>query len=247
MMAMNLLDTVKPAQLNIRAFLDSKFSRPVKPAPNSMTAPYSPESLSFKQDNTFETKPGLATSSATARFYASGSRQLNIKLLFTGVDLGGYIPNPGQTQPVNVPKQLDLFERLCQRINGASHEPSYLRLSWASDGLRSSFEARLKSYDISYSLFDRTGKALIAEITATFVEAVHPTKKKARQRLSSPDLSHRHLVLAGETLPMLCLRYYGSTDPYLQVAAFNQLDDLRSLTPGRELLFPPLARPGGAA
>lgn len=242
-MAINPLDTIKPAQLEIRAFLDSQFSRPVSPAPNQMTAPYTPESLSFKQENIYESKQGLSTSSASGNFYASGSRQLSVKLFFSGVDLGGYVPNPGQVSPLNVPQQLDLFQRLCQRINGASHEPSYLRLSWASDGLRSSFEARLKSYEICYGLFDRTGKALIAEITATFVEAVHPSKQKARLRLSSPDLSHRHLVLAGETLPMLCLRYYGSTDHYLQVAAFNQLDDLRQLTPGQELLFPPLARP----
>lgn len=243
---MNILDTVKPAQLQIRAFLDSKFTKRVTPAPFEMTAPYSPESLSFKQENILETRQGVATSSARANFYASGSRQLSIKLLFTGVDLGGYLPNPTLTQPVNVPKQVDLFERLCQRINGASHEPSYLRLSWASDGLRSCFEARLKSYDVNYSLFDRKGKALMAEITATFVEAVHPIKRKARQRLSSPDLSHRHLVLAGETLPMLCLRYYGCTEPYLQVAAYNQLDDLRTLTPGVELLFPPLLEQGGS-
>lgn len=242
---MNLLDTIKPAQLHIRAFLDSQFSRPLQPAPHEMSAAYTPESLSIKQDNVYETKQGLSTSSAKANFYASGSRQLSVKLLFTGVDLGGYLPHADRARPVSVTQQLDLFQRLCQRINGASHEPSYLRLSWASDGLRSSFEARLKGYDVSYGLFDRTGKALIAEITATFMEAVHPTKQRARLRLSSPDLSHRHLVLAGETLPMLCLRYYGSTAPYLQVAAFNQLDDLRSLTPGQELLFPPLARPVG--
>ncbi len=241
---MNFLDTIKPAQLHIRAFLDSKFTQRVATTPNEMTAHYSPESLSFKGENTFETKQGISTSSAKANFYASGSRHLTLKLLFNGVDLGGYQPNPARAQPLDVPKQIDLFERLCQRINGASHEPSYLRLNWASDGLRSSFEARLKNHEINHSLFDRKGKALIAEITATFVEAVHPTKQKARQRLSSPDLSHRHLVLAGDTLPMLCLRYYGSTDPYLQIAAFNQLDDLRNLTPGEELLFPPLARQG---
>ena len=40
---------------------------------------------------------------------------------------------------------------------------------------------------------------------------------------------------------MLCQRYYGSTDAYLQIASFNQLDDLRELRPGQELLFPPLA------
>jgi hypothetical protein len=243
---MNPLDTVKPARFRIRAFLDSAFSRPLSPAPSEMTAAYTPQSLSFKQETSFETKQGASTSSAKATFHSCGSRQLAVKLIFTGVDLGSYAIGSPQLGAMDVAKQLDLFQRLCQRINGASHQPAFLRLNWASGGLRSTFEARLKNYDINYELFDRTGKPLIAEIMATFVEAVNPTKQLARQRLSSPDLSHRHLVLAGETLPMLCTRYYGSSDSYLQVAAFNQLDDLRSLTPGQELLFPPLAGPGGS-
>ena len=49
---MNYLDTVKPAQLYIRAFLDSRFTQRVTTAPNEMTAHYSPESLSFKEENT---------------------------------------------------------------------------------------------------------------------------------------------------------------------------------------------------
>ena len=54
------------------------------------------------------------------------------------------------------------------------------------------------------------------------------------------------MVLAGDTLPLLCQQIYGSATHYLQVAAFNGLDDFRVLEPGRELLFPPFARPGAA-
>ena len=242
---MPILDTVKPAKLRITAFLDSAFTRPLQPLPNRMTAAYNPESLSIRQDNSFETKQGISTSGAKASFYASSSRLLTVTLSFVGIDFGPYGLSASQLQRQDVREQLDLFERLCQRINGSSHQPAYVRLNWGRGGLRSTFEARLKSYDVSYGLFDRGGKALLADLTATFVEAVQPTKRRARLRLSSPDLSHRHLVLAGETLPMLCLRYYGSTDPYLQVAAFNQLDDIRALTPGQQLLFPPLDAPGG--
>jgi hypothetical protein len=237
---MPLLDTVKPATLRINAFLDSAFTRPLRPLPNRMSAAYDPESLSIEQVNTFETKQGLSTSGAKASFYASSSRELSVTLSFVGIDFGPYGLNALALSKQDVRKQLDLFERLCQRINSSSHEPSFLRLNWGQGGLRSTFEARLKSYDISYGLFDRGGKTLLADVQATFVEAVQPKKKRARLRLSSPDLTHRHLVLAGESLPMLCLRYYGTTDPYLQVAAFNQLSDIRSLTPGQTLFFPPL-------
>ena len=242
---MAILDSVKPAKLLITAFLDSSFTRPLRPLPHRMLLAYSPESLNIKQDNTFETKQGASTSAAKTSFYASSSRLLTVTFSFVGIDFGPYGLSASQARRQDVREQLELFQRLCQRINGASHEPAFLRLNWGKSGLRSTFEARLKSYDISYGLFDRGGKALLADLTATFVEAVHPTKRRARQRLSSPDLSHRHLVVAGETLPMLCLRYYGTTEPYLQVAAFNALDDIRALTPGQQLLFPPLESPGG--
>lgn len=242
---MPILDTVKPETLHITAFLDNAFTRPLQPLPNKMSAAYNIESLSIREENDYESKQGASTSGAKASFYASRSRLLTVTLCFVGIDFGPYGLNASGLPRQDVQEQLDLFQRLCQNINGASHEPAFLRLNWGKGRLGATFEARLKSHDISYGLFDRTGKALLADVTATFVEAVQPNKRRARQRLSSPDLSHRHLILAGETLPMLCLRYYGTTAPYLQVAAFNQLDDIRSLTPGQHLLFPPLETAGG--
>jgi hypothetical protein len=233
------LNLAKPQRFNITAFLDKKYSRPVSPAPHKLHAQYDLTSLKVKQAQIYQSGQGLSTSSAQARFHASGSRQLAVTLLFNGINFGRYGPKQG------VAKQVALFLRLCNQINGDSHEPSFLRLSWVQAGIRSSFEARLKNYELVYPLMDKNGEPLLAEINANFVEAVDVKKQQARLRLSSPDLSHRHLVLAGETLPMLCLRYYGTTDPYLQVAAFNQLESLRSLAPGSQLLFPPLIPPGG--
>ena len=145
---MNALDIVKPAKLHITAFQDSAFTRPVRPAPNKLTAAYNPESLSIKQDNTYETKQGASTGGAKARYYASNSRQLSVTLSFVGVDFGPYGLNAPIAKPLDVGQQLDLFQRLCQTINSETHEPSYLRLNWDKGGLRSTFEARLKSYDI---------------------------------------------------------------------------------------------------
>lgn len=243
---MSLFNTVvQTTELRISAFLDEGFTRPLLPLPSQMSVAYDPKSLSIKQeDNKFETEQGASTSAPNPSFYASGPRVLSVTLSFVAIDFGPYGFNSPNLLEPNLRRELDLFERLCQRINSSSHQPSFLRLDYGQPGLRSTFEARLKSYDITYGLFDQHGQALLADIKADFLEAVPPAKSNARNRLSSPDLSHRHLVLAGETLPMLCLRYYGSTEPYLQVAAFNQLDDIRSLMPGQELLFPPLENAG---
>ncbi|MFN9071130.1 MAG: hypothetical protein ACK54Z_12580 [Cyanobacteriota bacterium] len=242
---MPIWDTIKPATMRISAFLDGDFTTPVQPLPNQMVAAFDPASLKIEQRNVLEEKQGACTSGAQTGFHYSKSTVLTVKLTFVGVDFGPYgfdILSEGQQ---DVQKELDLFERLCKTINGASHEPAYVRLNWGQGGrLNSSFDARLSNYDVSYGLFARGGKVLVADLTAEFTQYVPAEKDSARLRLSSPDLSHRHLVLAGETLPMLCLRYYGSTAPYLQVAAFNQLDDIRTLTPGEQLLFPPLNSAG---
>jgi len=244
---MPLWDTIKPAKMRISAFLDCSFTTELQPLPNQMEAAFDPGSLKIEEKNILEERQGASSSGGKATFYASKSKVLTVKLTFVGIEFGPYGFDILSPRKQDVQKQLDLFERLCQTINGSSHEPAYLRLNWGQGGrLNSAFECRLQGSDVSYVLFDRGGKVLVADLTAEFKEFVSTEKDKARLRLSSPDLSHRHLVLAGETLPMLCLRYYGTTAPYLQVAAFNQLDDIRALTPGQQLLFPPLNRAGVA-
>ena len=59
-----------------------------------------------------------------------------------------------------------------------------------------------------------------------------------RANKSSPDLSHVVTVKAGDTLPLLCYDIYGSSNPYIKVAAVNGLTDFRDLQPGQQLMFP---------
>lgn len=239
------LDLSKPVLFTIAAYLDSKRMRPVRPGPYRMRAPYDLSSVKIKTQLEYEKEQGISTGSKKAKYYASKSQVLSVKLFFNNVNLGSYYPSPAQDASLqNVDKQVALFKRLCEAVNGDSHEPSYLRLSWVQAGLDSTFDCRLQGFDLNFTSIAHDGTALLAELEATFLQSVDPKKQQARARLSSPDLTHRHLVLAGETLPMLCLRYYGSTDPFLQVAAFNQLDDFIVLEPGSQLYFPPLALQG---
>ena len=48
------------------------------------------------------------------------------------------------------------------------------------------------------------------------------------------------LVRAGDTLPLMCYRIYGSAGYYLEVAAVNGIDNFRKLEPGSRVVFPPL-------
>ena len=44
----------------------------------------------------------------------------------------------------------------------------------------------------------------------------------------------------GDTLPQLCFAIYGDPRYYLQVAAENGLTNFRDLSPGDNLVFPPI-------
>lgn len=48
------------------------------------------------------------------------------------------------------------------------------------------------------------------------------------------------IVKDGDTLPQLSQEIYNSKDYYVQVAKYNKLNKFRDLTPGMQLIFPPI-------
>lgn len=239
---MGLINLFKLSKLTLTAYQDSERKKPVR-APNSLEVQYNPESLTTRHESTFQGRQGIATSSAQARFSYSRSETLSVSLIFDGTNVG-YMGVELLRPVPTVSKRVSEFLRLCYRLNSDSHEPSYLKLSWDKGVLGPAFDCRLKSVEIKYTSFNRDGSPLRAELNAEFIEDRDPKKKALMDRLSSPDLSHRRMVVAGDTLPMLCQEIYGSAAHYLRVAEVNGLDDFRVLTPGQELIFPPFAKAG---
>jgi len=247
---MGLLDVIgKPSDFTITAFLDTARSKPAgKPAgdPNNLEVQYNPETISVRFENVFQAGQASPSSSVQARFAHGRSRVVQVTLIFDAIDLGAYgLANLFTAKSRTVTDNVKLFLRLCQQINSESHEPSYLRLIWHKGVLGPNFDCRLKSVDINYTTFDTDGSPLHAELAAQFLEDLDPEKKAAQDKISSPDLTHRRLVKAGDTLPLLCRDIYGTAEHYLRVAEANSLDDFRLLTPGQELIFPPYAKSGG--
>lgn len=242
---MALGNLFKLAKLTIEAFEDVERRKPAKAGPagsNTLEVQYNPESLSTKHESVFQSKQGITTQGSTSRWMHSRSKELTVKLVFDGTGVGHFGVELLFKQ-TTVAEWIRKFLALCYQVQGDSHEAAYLRLKWSTDIFGpDGFECRLQSADIGYTAFDRDGSPLRAEVTAKFVEAVDPVKKSAQLRLSSPDLTHRRLVRAGDTLPLLCIEIYGSSAHYLRVAEVNGLDDFRRLTPGQELIFPPFAR-----
>lgn len=132
--------------------------------------------------------------------------------------------------------QIDAFKKLVFNYNGNIHSPNFLKLSWGT----LLFKCRLQSLSISYTLFKPDGTPLRARADATFIGYNDEVELALQAKKSSPDLTHIVTVKAGETLPLLCYRIYGTSAVYVQVARANGLADFRALTTGTQLVFPPL-------
>lgn len=241
---MGLLNLFKLAKLTIEAHQDVERRKPLRAGrwgANTLEVMYNPETLSTRHESVFQTKQGISTQGSTSRWSHSRSKELTVKLIFDGTNADEGLVS--RILKPTVAEYIKTFLSLCYNVQSESHEAAFLRLKWSTDIFgNDGFECRLQSADIQYTAFDRDGSPLRAELTAKFVEAVDPSKKSAQLRLSSPDLTHRRLVRAGDTLPQLCFEIYGSSAHYLRVAEANGLDDFRRLTPGQELIFPPFAR-----
>lgn len=139
--------------------------------------------------------------------------------------------------PLGIVADIALFKELTYEFHGDMHRPPYLTLIWGT----LIFPCVLKTMNIQYKLFKSDGTPLRAEITATFEKFVDFDLRAKISNLLSPDLTHIHEVIAGDTLPLLAHRIYGDAKHYLEVARINKLVNFKSLTPGQQLMFPPLS------
>jgi len=244
---MGLGDLFTLAKLTIEGFKDEK--RTGK-ALGKFTAQYNPETLSMHHESVFQGQRGLCSSSGKGKWSHSQPKRLAVNLVLDGTNVG-YMGVQLLLGVPTVAEQINDFLAACYQLHSESHEPLYLKLHWGQalrgfakiDGMAEPrFDCQLESVDVNYKTFARDGSPLHAELAAVFVQQLDPKKSAAQLDLHSADLTHRRVVMDGDTLPLLCREIYGSSSHYLRVAQVNGLDDFRSLTPGQELMFPPFDR-----
>jgi hypothetical protein len=234
---MGITSLFKLSKLTIRAYKTEK--RQGADLLKRFEVQYNPETLLIHHETEFQ----RAVRRSHSRYTHTRAKTLDVDLIFDGTQVehwGVELLRPQTT----VAERVKNFLRTCYVRHGETHEPAHLTLSW-DKGLfaGAGYDCRLKSVDIQYTAFNRDGSPLHAELKAQFEESIDEKKKAAQDRLASPDLTHTRTVLAGDTLPQLCIAIYGSAAHYLRVAEVNGLDDFRVLSPGQELIFPPYERP----
>lgn len=222
------LSLFKLEKLKILAFADAERMRPI----GAFAAMFNPASFTQSYGITYTGAQGDNTSSKEMGYVKSPPAKLDLQLVLDGTG----VSQPGMVVPPSVTRQVKAFLATAYDYRGDTHEPPYLRAQWGA----LSFDCRLSKVDVAYTLFDRDGTPLRAELTVSLVADQDKRKRALQDQKSSPDLTHTWLVRSGDNLPLLCRRIYGSARPYLEVARVNGLNHFRRLEPGSELVFPPL-------
>ncbi len=205
---------------------------------------FNPESYSLKYENVYQSDQGNNTSGRTAKYSLSKPQTLSLKLILddTGVadyGLSGLATAAFVSQiqgKKDVYKQVHKFLQLTTYMDGDIHEPKFLKIEWGD----LIFDCRLESVQVNYTLFNRSGQPIRAELDTVFIGDIKDSKRIKKENKSSPDLSHSRTVKSGDKLPIMAQEIYGDSAYYIQLARTNNLNNFRKLKTGTDIQLPPI-------
>lgn len=215
-------------KLTIASFADSFSLQSPKLPGSAFEAMFNPESFTINTQINYCTENAHGSTSSPAKFRNIEPRTFSVDLTLDGTGANGESIIP-------VPARIKLFE-LTVGYFGAVHRPNFLIVAWGSFIIT----CVLESYSINYKLFNNAGIPLRAVISASFKEHRPKLLEKLINNDLSADLTHQHEVLQGDRLPDLVENIYEDSKYYVQVAGTNQLNNLKKLKAGSQLLLPPL-------
>ena len=93
-----------------------------------------------------------------------------------------------------------------------------------------------------YKLFNSAGLPIRATVSSSFVESLSRREQAVEAGRESADLTHKRIVKAGDTLPLMAKRIYGDPSFYMEIARVNNLKNFRELKVGQELILPPIKK-----
>ena len=217
---------------------------------------FNPESYSLKYENTFQKTQGINTSSRAAKYSLSKPEELSVKLILdnTGVTdysqgnkgavRGALLTGYSSFEQIRGRRNTDIYKKvqdfldLTTYMNRKIHQPNFLKVEWGD----LMFECRLKSVDINYTLFNRSGQPLRAELDVVFIGDIQDSKRVKKENKNSPDLTHIKTVKSGDRLPLMANDVYSNSAYYIQLARANNLNNFRKLPVGTTIKFPPIQK-----
>jgi len=221
-------------KMRIWAYRDASFKDPVG---DPIWVAINPDEYSHSQAVEYNCAAAQGASAKSVQFNQMGRERVSFTLWFDGT---GVVPEAPVGKTTSIDSQISAFRKTVIAYDGEVHRPNFLKVTWGT----LKFNCSLEKLDITYTMFTPQGEPIRAKCAVSLLRSVSPRDAKTEAQPSSPDMSHVIVVRAGDTLPLLCHRVYGSSIHYTKVARFNRLGSFRALTPGMQLLFPRIDHTG---
>lgn len=199
------------------------------PAGPPFVVMFNPETLNedYGVSYTCEVPPGRG--GGYMRFNVVQPQQFSFDFLMDGTGASG--------DKREVTAEIELF-KLAVQLDGKFHRPPFLLLVYGTF-IRT---VVLVSMKVKYTMFRKNGTPLRATVSCTFKEHTETIFDLLNINFQSPDLTRKHILKEGDSLPLLCNAIYESPRFYIEAAKANGLTNFRRLKPGRELIFPPIEK-----
>jgi hypothetical protein len=223
-------------KMKILAFKDADRKKPaLPPAFPVLVNPESygmEHSIEYEVDETVRAEDG-SESTNTLKYKKTPPGTFSCELVFDSSGILDGIPR------LDVVAETELFKKFLLAVESDTHDMRHFTLIWGT----MIFKGRVTALNYTFKLFTPDGRPIRAVAEVSFKGSFSDALGELINNLLSPDLTHRHVVVAGDRLDNLCQNVYGNLDHVQQVARYNQLDTYRSLRVGRELAFPPIKIP----
>jgi len=242
--------------LRIKAFKGGKYTDEVGTFP----AMFNPDSVRISYQKSADGIGRLSVSSEvsmTLIFSRTGVEPLhggNVEsVAYANLPIAGAV---GALLLPGIAGDVNYFLRMTMQPLKESHEPAFLKLEWGEtlkkmndkklttskrrifflfyDIGASAYECKMKSVDVHYTLFDRKGNPLRAELDCVFAGDGDVPE------MQSPDVTHSRAAKADDNLPNMASNIYEDPSYYMKVAEANQLDSVRNISAGKTIVFPPV-------
>lgn len=218
----------------IDAYEDERFQKKSDIDPNPISLPVNPESFTQNFKVGLNQTQGQGNQSTNSDYTRTKPEELKLEFVLDGTNtIQGYVYN---STDHSVKGQLKIFMNAVYKMKGKIHRPHFLKVRWGDFV----FPCILSNLDLNYTLFQSNGDPLRIKVSATFLNYIAQKERVAREGKESPDLTHIRQVKAGDRLDAMTSDLYNNPKYVTQIARANGLTTFRKITPGREMVFPPL-------
>jgi len=206
---------------------------------------YAPSEISFSKAAQYAdiAIPGL--NQPVIQFVRGDAETLSLELFFDSTQDG---TGPG-SNPVTA--EVEAFHQMVT-VQGSQHAPPLVKVSWgdifAGDALGAAenpdpvFTAVVLSVSRRFTLFSPDGNPLRAVVSLSQKQYASVADQVEAINYQSSDHTRIHTVAEGETLPLIAHDAYSDAARWRVIAEANQLDEVRTLKAGTQLVLPPLVQ-----